>query len=127
MKALINAGPDQLVRGPVDPSKGNLFGILGDLPVLSDRIKQGGPVGAVIMVLLAIGLVIGVYKIFTLTTMGSAMRKTAKTRQAGDAIRWLACSKPTSRTAVQTSKRWSSSSTNRSFVNRRASNASTTS
>ncbi|MEZ5945797.1 MAG: MotA/TolQ/ExbB proton channel family protein [Hyphomonas sp.] len=81
---LINAGPDQVVRAPVDPSKGNLFGILGDLPKLSDRIKQGGPVGAVIMVLLAIGLLIGLYKIFTLVTMGGAMRRTAKTRQAGD-------------------------------------------
>jgi biopolymer transport protein ExbB len=84
MKALVNAGPDQLVRAPVDPSKGNLFGILGDLPVLSDRIKQGGLVGAVIMFLLAIGLLISFYKIFTLFTMGGAMRKTAKTRQAGD-------------------------------------------
>jgi len=84
MKSLVNAGPDQLVRAPVDPSKGNLFGILGDLPVLSDRIKQGGLVGAVIMVLLAIGLLISFYKIFTLFTMGGAMRKTAKTRQAGD-------------------------------------------
>ncbi|MCA8892772.1 MAG: MotA/TolQ/ExbB proton channel family protein [Hyphomonas sp.] len=84
MKSLINAGPDQLVRAPVDPSKGNLFGILGDLPVLSDRIKQGGPVGAVIMFLLAIGLLIGFYKMFTLFTMGGSMRKTAKTRQAGD-------------------------------------------
>ena len=84
MKSLINAGPDQLVRAPVDPSKGNLFGILGDLPVLSDRIKQGGPVGAVIMALLAIGLLLGIYKIFMLFTMGGAMRKTAKTRQAGD-------------------------------------------
>jgi len=84
MKSLISAGPDQTVRAPVDPSKGNLFGILGDLPVLSDRIKQGGLVGAVIMVLLAIGLLISFYKIFTLFTMGGAMRKTAKTRQAGD-------------------------------------------
>lgn len=84
MKAVMNAGPDQIVRGPVDPSKGNLFGILGDLPKLSDRIKQGGPVGAVIMVLLAIGLLIGIYKIVTLFSMGGAMRKTAKTRQAGD-------------------------------------------
>ena len=36
------------------------------------------------MFLLAIGLLIGLYKMFTLFTMGGAMRKTAKTRQAGD-------------------------------------------
>ena len=80
---LANASDDAIVRAPVDPSKGNLFGILADLPKLSDRIAQGGPVGAVIMVLLAVGLLIGIYKIFSLFTMGGAMRKTAKTRQAG--------------------------------------------
>ncbi len=84
MKGLINAGPDQLVRAPVDPSKGNLFGILGDLPKLGDRIQQGGPVGMVIAFLLAIGLLLGLYKFATLFTMGGAMRNTAKTRQAGD-------------------------------------------
>ena len=83
MGSLINAGPDQLVRAPVDPSKGNLFGILGDLPKFGDRLKQGGSVGAVIAVLATIGILIGIYKIFTLFTMGGAMRKTAKTRQAG--------------------------------------------
>lgn len=83
MGSLINAGPDQIVRAPVDPSKGNLFGILGDLPKFSDRLQQGGPVGAVIAALAAIGILIGFYKVFTLFTMGGAMRKTAKTRQAG--------------------------------------------
>ena len=33
--------------------------------------------------LATIGILIGIYKIFTLFTMGGAMRKTAKTRQAG--------------------------------------------
>ena len=84
MKSVVNAGPDAIVRAPVDPSKGNLFGILGDLPKFSDRLKQGGSVGAVIAVLAIIGILIGIYKIFTLFTMGGAMRKTAKTRQAGD-------------------------------------------
>ena len=84
MRSVINAGPDQLVRAPVDPSKGNLFGILGDLPKFGDRLKQGGPVGMVIAILLAIGLLLGLYKMFTLFTMGGAMRRTAKTRQAGD-------------------------------------------
>ena len=84
MKAVLNAGPDKVVRGPVDPSKGNLFGILGDLPKFSDRLKQGGPVGAVIATLAIVGILIGLYKIFTLFTMGGSMRKTAKTRQAGD-------------------------------------------
>ena len=72
MNSLVKAGPDQIVRAPVDPSKGNLFGILGDLPEFGDRLKQGGPVGAVIMALLAVGLLLGLYQMFTLFTMGGA-------------------------------------------------------
>jgi biopolymer transport protein ExbB len=83
MSKLARAGEGDLVKAPVDPSKGNLFGILGELPGFSDRIQQGGTVGYVIMVLAAIGLLLGFYKMFTLFTMGGAMRNTAKTRQAG--------------------------------------------
>ncbi|MEL6781013.1 MAG: MotA/TolQ/ExbB proton channel family protein [Pseudomonadota bacterium] len=84
MQSIINAGPDAVVRAPVDPSKGNLFGILGDLPTLNDRLADGGLVGTIILILLAIGAAIALFKIFSLFTMGSAMRKTAKTKQAGD-------------------------------------------
>lgn len=81
--SVIGASEGEVVRAPVDPSKGTLFGILGDLPKFRDRLKQGGPVGAVIAALAVVGLLIGLYKIFTLFTMGAAMRRTAKTRKAG--------------------------------------------
>ncbi len=84
MRSLQNAGEGQIVRAPVDPSKGNLFGILGDLPRFSDRLQQGGPVGVVIGILAALGILLGLFKMFTLFTMGGAMRATAKTRQAGE-------------------------------------------
>src|SRR3990167_6473896 len=83
MTKLARANEGGLVKAPVDPSKGNLFGILGELPKLSDRFQQGGTVGYVIVVLAAIGLLLAFYKMFTLFTMGNAMRATAKTRQAG--------------------------------------------
>lgn len=83
MGSLVRAGEGEVVKAPVDPSKGNLFGILGDLPTFGDRLAQGGAVGAVIAFLAIIGILIGLFKIFTLFTMGSAMRGTAKTRQAG--------------------------------------------
>lgn len=83
MASLIRAGEGEVVKAPVDPSKGNLFGILGDLPSFGDRLRQGGEVGAVIAVLAVIGILIGLYKMFTLFTGGAAMRATAKTRQAG--------------------------------------------
>jgi biopolymer transport protein ExbB len=83
MTKLARANEGDIVKAPVDPSKGNLFGILGELPKFSDRIQQGGTVGYVIMVLAAIGILLGFYKFFTLFTQGAAMRNTAKTRQAG--------------------------------------------
>lgn len=83
VSSLIRAGEDQLVKAPVDPSKGNLFGILGDLPGIGDRLADGGLVGVIILALLAVGAVLALFKIFSLFTMGGAMRKTAKTRQAG--------------------------------------------
>lgn len=84
MTRLMNAGQDEVVRSPVDPSKGDLFGILGDLPGLGDRLEDGGLVGNIILGLLAIGSLFAIFKIFTLFTMGGAMRRTAKTKQAGD-------------------------------------------
>lgn len=81
--SLISAGEGAVVKAPVDPSKGNLFGILGELPTLADRLDHGGLVGYVILTLAFIGILLGLYKMFTLFTQGAAMRGTAKTRQAG--------------------------------------------
>ena len=83
MTKLARAGEGDIVRAPVDPSKGNLFGILGELPKLGDRLAQGGPVGAVIAFLAVIGILLGLYKMFTLFMTGNAMRATAKSGQAG--------------------------------------------
>lgn len=81
--SLINAKEGDVVKAPVDPSKGNLFGILGDLPTFQDRLNHGGTVGYVIIALAFVGILLGLYKMFTLFTQGGAMRSTAKTRQAG--------------------------------------------
>ncbi len=84
MNSMIKAGEGKVIRAPIDPSKGDLFGIFGELPTFSDRIKQGGIVGYVILTLLLIGALMALFKIFTLMGMGGAMRRTAKTKQAGD-------------------------------------------
>ena len=83
MGAVINAGEGQVVKAPVDPSKGNLFGILGELPTMGDRLNHGGVVGYVIITLAFVGILLGLYKTFTLFTQGAAMRGSAKTRTAG--------------------------------------------
>lgn len=83
MGAVIKAGEGEVVKAPVDPSKGNLFGILGELPTMGDRLNHGGVVGYVIITLAFVGILLGLYKMFTLFTQGAAMRGSAKTRQAG--------------------------------------------
>lgn len=83
VSSLVRASEGEVVKAPVDPSRGALFGILGDLPTFGDRIGHGGEVGYVIMFLMVIGILLGIYKIFVLLTQGGAMRATAKTRQAG--------------------------------------------
>lgn len=84
ISSLVKSGPDKLIRAPVDPSKGTLFGILGDLPSIRDRLNDGGTVGVIIMTLLAIGIAISLFKIVTLTFTSMAMGRTAKTRMAGN-------------------------------------------
>lgn len=81
--SLVRAGEGELVRAPVDPSRGNLFGILGDLPTFGDRVKQGGVVGYVIIAIMIFGILVGLYKVVTLLLTGSKMRATAKSRRAG--------------------------------------------
>lgn len=83
MKKLIAADEGEVVITPVDPTKGQLFAVAGEMPGLGERVNQGGVVGYVILFLLAVGAAFAIFKIVTLFLMGGAMRKTAKTRQAG--------------------------------------------
>ncbi len=77
-KAVSNASPDRLVAGPIDPTRGTLIGLAVDTPTTRERIDQGGFVGKVILVLLAIGLVFGVIRLFQLFTTNSAVRSQAR-------------------------------------------------
>ncbi|MEM7662876.1 MAG: MotA/TolQ/ExbB proton channel family protein [Pseudomonadota bacterium] len=86
MRSLINASEGQVVRAPVDPTRGDLLAIFGTtLGVWEwERFQQGGFVGYVILFfILPLGVILGLFKIFSLFTMGTAMRSTAKSRSAG--------------------------------------------
>ena len=80
---LVKAGEGAIVKAPIDPSQGDLLGMMADMPTLGARIQQGGLPGYVVLVLLAIGMLIGVYKLVTLFLESSAVARTAKTKQAG--------------------------------------------
>ncbi|MEM8615626.1 MAG: MotA/TolQ/ExbB proton channel family protein [Pseudomonadota bacterium] len=84
MSSLISSDEGVTTTIPFDPQKGELFAIEGEKPTMQERIGQGGIVGYVILVLLAIGAVLAIFKIVTLFLMGGAMRSTAKTKNAGD-------------------------------------------
>jgi biopolymer transport protein ExbB len=57
-----------------DPSRGVLLGLLKEKATMMERYHAGGVVGYVITVMLAIGLLIGFYKIITLTVISGKMR-----------------------------------------------------
>ncbi len=82
-QSLIKAGEGQLVSAPVDPSQGDLLGVLADMPKLGDRIKQGGLPGYVVLFLLACGLLLGLSKMIALFLTSSKVKKTAQTRRGG--------------------------------------------
>ena len=74
------ANETRLVAGPIDPSSGQLTKLIVDAPNLSERIQQGGVPGYAILVLLAIGLVFGVLRLFQLTVTSMAVSGQARSR-----------------------------------------------
>jgi len=62
----------------IDPTRGQLLGLLVQAPSLTERIAQGQIVGYTILVLGAIGLVLAIWRLLVLTGVGAKMR--AQTR-----------------------------------------------
>ncbi|WP_166424963.1 MotA/TolQ/ExbB proton channel family protein [Paraglaciecola sp. 20A4] len=63
-----------LVPFYADPSSGGILGLLKEKATMMERYHAGGVVGYVITVMLAIGLLIGLYKLITLTIISGKMR-----------------------------------------------------
>jgi biopolymer transport protein ExbB len=82
MNAVINAGEGALVRGPIDPTRGDLLNLLTGVPTFNERIQQGGEVGYVIMALMTVGILLGLYKLVTTFLTSTAVAATAKSRTA---------------------------------------------
>lgn len=58
----------------VDPSSGAILGLLKQKATMMERYHAGGAVGYVITAMLALGLLIGLYKVVTLTIIGGKIR-----------------------------------------------------
>lgn len=61
-----------------DPSRGGILGLLKEKATMSDRYHNGGPVGYTITAMLFIGLLIGIYKVVTLTLVGGKIKSQLK-------------------------------------------------
>lgn len=62
----------------VDPSRGSILSLLTQRATPMERYHQGSTVGYAITVVLAIGILIAIYKLVTLTMAGAAIRKQLK-------------------------------------------------
>ncbi|MFT5063880.1 MAG: biopolymer transport protein ExbB [Gammaproteobacteria bacterium] len=62
----------------VDPTRGTLFSLLRESPSLMERVKQGGPVGYVILALGSLGLLIAAMRLMVLSVVSIKFRSQAK-------------------------------------------------
>jgi len=88
-KAVLGAGADDLVFGPVDPTRGSLLKSLERVPTVVERVGNplvfngghGGPIGVIIGWVLIIGAIFGLLNIVRLFLISSAVRSQKKKAQ----------------------------------------------
>jgi biopolymer transport protein ExbB len=61
-------------EGTIDPSLGQLLGLVIETPTLQERFQSGGLVGYIITGILLLGLVIGVFRLIALSSVKSAVK-----------------------------------------------------
>lgn len=69
---------DGYTTATIDPTTGTLLGLVVDTPSFGERVQQGGQVGYVILIVMAIGILIGVYKMLTLAAANAAVKGQAR-------------------------------------------------
>ena len=74
------ASPDQIVKGPIDPTRGTLLNLVVNTPTLMERYKAGGNIGYAVTVMAVIGIVVGVWRLFVL--FGTSMKVRAQMRRS---------------------------------------------
>ncbi len=73
---------DGYIEGTIDPSLGQLLGLVIETPTLEERIAQGRLVGQVIIGVLIIGLLLGLYKWITLLMTAAKVRSQMRKKSA---------------------------------------------
>ncbi|RYV02246.1 flagellar motor protein MotA [Shewanella sp. OPT22] len=62
----------------VDPARGALLNVFTQKASIEDRIEAGGPIGYIIIILLAVGALIALYKLVTLYSTGAKVKAQRK-------------------------------------------------
>jgi biopolymer transport protein ExbB len=72
--AKLETADEGVVDVPIDPSRGNLLGLLIQTPSFRERVDQGGLVGYIIIALGLFGLWLALYRLLYLYRVGRAVR-----------------------------------------------------
>ncbi|MFC3094372.1 MotA/TolQ/ExbB proton channel family protein [Alteromonas sediminis] len=74
----------ELVKLGVDPTGGSIMGLLVQAPNLQERVEQGGPVGYIILVVGAIGLLLALERLISLTLIKLKVNNQLKSKTVSD-------------------------------------------
>ena len=80
--ALLSGDAGELVAAPIDPSRGAILNLFLQMPTLADRIRQGGAVGYIIIILGVIGVAMALERITRLTQTARVIRRQLETGEA---------------------------------------------
>lgn len=71
----------ELVEFGIDPTGGSILGLLVQAPDLQERVEQGGEVGYIILIVGAIGLLLALERLISLTLINSKVQKQLKRKE----------------------------------------------
>lgn len=78
--SFVDAAPGTVVNAPIDFTKGTILQLVVQTPDINDKIKQGGPVGYVIIGLGVFGLLLAIWKYISLLISGSKIKSQLKNK-----------------------------------------------
>lgn len=71
----------ELVQFGIDPTGGSILGLLVQAPNLQERVEQGGPVGYIILIVGAFGLLLALERLVTLSLIRMKVNKQLKSKE----------------------------------------------
>ena len=71
----------ELVQFGIDPTGGSILGLLVQAPNLQERVEQGGPVGYIILIVGAFGLLLALERLVSLTLIRMNVNKQLKSKE----------------------------------------------